>query len=111
MKLLYCVILVALLVNVASATEDENPEEEARLDAECEWTRNDVFECVERHGDDVNEDGKFDAREMSLFKKKLLGNIGNAIADYALPVANFFGGLVGKENWLAKYTISEIMAR
>ena len=107
--LLWCVLLAASLLIVAASEDakDEDKAEEARLDAECAWTRQDVFECVKRHARDIDEDGRLDAREIALFKKKLLG-WWNGISDVALSIGTFFGG---KDNWLTKYTLQEIMHR
>ena len=92
-----------------TATEEdtEDYERESKYDQECEWTRDDCLECVLRHAHDIDEDGRLDAKEVSLFKKKLLGAFANWVSNTLTSLATFFS----PHSWLSKYTVQEIMHR
>lgn len=110
MRTLSLLLLAVMLLATASAEIEAGAEAESEgLDCVEGWTRADAHECCLRHADDVNEDGKLDAREVSAFKKKLINH------------ASFFGSVGGwveskieelaPHNWLGKYSTEEIMHR
>lgn len=78
-------------------------EDTVTADDVCEWTRADAHECVLRHADDVDENGKLDAREISIFKKKLLGWFGSDLFSVVRAIT--------PDKWLKQYTVEEIMRR
>lgn len=97
---MFCtLILVAVLLCAAARAE------------ECKggWTRADAHLCVLRNLDQINDDGKIDAQEISQFKKKLISS--------ATLLGSFGGWLEGQvekilpHDWLAKYSTAEIQSR
>lgn len=72
-------------------------------DPACKWQRSDCHECLLRHADDVDGNGKLDAHEVDKFKDKLLGWFGTALYKIA--------GAVTPASWLKSVSTPTIMER
>lgn len=89
--LLVCLACSACAHRGHSAASDE-VKKQAKIDAECEYSRSDCIDCATRHAD-LDHDGRINQTEVDALKVRMISWVWRQIA------------------WLARYTTPYIMMR